>query len=57
MLQVAKECYIVYKLFGRPRLFFVVFQEILITTMFIGSQNFISLLSFIFVSAVVNEIC
>ena len=41
------------------RLFVVVFQEIncLNMPMFIGSQSFISLPSFMFVSAVVSEIC
>ena len=44
------------------RLFVVVFQEInclhtLNMPMFVGSQSFISLPSFMFVSAVVSEIC
>ena len=41
------------------RLFVVVFQEIncLHMPMFVGSQSFISLPSFMFVSAVVSEIC
>ena len=43
-----------------PRLFFVVFQEIqclhLTMTMFVTSQSFISLPSFMFVSAAVSEI-
>ena len=42
------------------RLFVVVFQEIYILLnmhMFVGSQSFISLPSFMFVSAVVSEIC
>ena len=41
-----------------PRLFFVVFQEIqcLPMTMFVTSQSFISLPSFMFVSAAVSEI-
>ena len=41
-----------------PRLFFVVFQEIqcLTMTMYVTSQSFISLPSFMFVSAAVSEI-
>ena len=41
------------------RLFVVVFQErnCLNMPMFVGSQSFISLPSFMFVSAVVSEIC
>ena len=40
------------------RLFVVVFQDILLNMpMFVGSQSFISLPSFMFVSAVVSEIC
>ena len=40
------------------RLFVVVFQEILFTnvTLFVGSQSFISLPCFLFVSALVSEI-
>ena len=40
------------------RLFVVVFQEIILLNMpmFVGSQSFISLPSFMFVSAVVSEI-
>ena len=41
------------------RLFVVVFQEIILLdmTLFVRSQSFISLPSFMFVSAVVSEIC
>ena len=37
-------------------LFVVVFQEILNITLFVGSQSFISLPSFMFVSAAVSEL-
>ena len=41
------------------RCFVVVFQEIIVLNMpmFVGSQSFISLPSFMFVSATVSEIC
>ena len=40
-----------------PRLFFVVFREMFTMPMFVQSQSFISLPSFMFVGAAVSEIC